>query len=127
MLSTDLKERTKKFSLRIVGLCKTLKQDWMSVTIGKQVLRCGTSVGANYRATVLAKSKKDFINKLKIVEEELDETLFWIELLIEAEVVPQSKLQPLIKEGTELLKITTASILTAKANQKKEKTKPPTK
>lgn len=88
----------------------------MSVTIGKQVLRCGTSVGANYRATVLAKSKKNFINKLKIIEEELDETLFWLELLVEAEVVAQNKLEPLMKEGTELLKITTASILTAKAN-----------
>lgn len=121
MIHTDLKKRTKDFSLRIIRLCKTLDKDWISITIGKQILRCGTSVGANYRATVIAKSTKDFINKLKIVEEELDESLFWMEILVEAEVIKATKLSGLVKEGTELLKIISASVLTAKGKRKKEK------
>ena len=123
MIQTDLKKRTKVFSIRIIRLSKTLSTDWISITIGKQIIRCGTSVGANYRATVLAKSDKDFINKLKIVEEELDESIFWMEILMEAGIIKQAKLSSLLKEGDELLRIISASIITMKKKRKQEKKK----
>ena len=95
----------------------------MEVILGKQLLRSGTSAAANYRATVIAKSEQDFINKLKIVEEELDETIFWMEILIESEIIPKSKLSLLIKEGEELLRIISASIITMKKKRKAGKGK----
>lgn len=118
MNSTELKLRTKKFALRVIHLTRALKNDYVEVTIGKQILRSGTSVGANYRAACLAKSTSDFIYKLKIIEEELDETLYWMELLIEAELIPQAKLLSLQNECTELYKIISRSIKTSKSNIK---------
>lgn len=75
-------------------------------------------MGANYRAACRAKSKADFINKLKIVEEECDESLYWMELIVAAKLIPKSKLGPLIKEAGELLSITVAAIKTTRANRK---------
>ena len=90
MLKTDLKKRTRDYAIRIIKVCKSLdKNEWIEVVLGKQLLRSGTSSAANYRATVIAKSDKDFLNKLKIVEEELDESLFWMEMLIENGVFPK--------------------------------------
>ena len=85
--------------------------------IGKQLLRCGTSVGANYRASCRARSQADFISKMGIVEEEADETLFWLELLVESGLVKENLLQDLIKETDELVAIFTASGKTAKINK----------
>jgi four helix bundle protein len=85
--------------------------------LGKQLLRCGTSVGANYRAVCRAKSKSDFINKLRIVEEECDESLFWMELLVDNELVNASRLNSLMKEADELLAIVVTSAKTARANR----------
>ncbi len=82
--------------------------------LGKQLLRAGTSVGANYRALCRAKSTADFVYKMGIVEEETDESLYWMELLIEAKVIESRKLEHLMEEGNELLNITVASIKTAK-------------
>jgi len=82
--------------------------------IANQIIRSGTSPGANYRAACRARSKAEFIAKLGIVEEELDETLYWLEVLVEADFLPQKDADPLTKEGNELLGIVVASIRTAK-------------
>lgn len=111
----DLRDRTKLFSLQIVRLVESLPKNQIADVISRQLLRAGTSVGANYRAVCRAKSKKDFIAKLAIVEEECDETIFWMELLIESGMVPQSQLGELAGEATELLRIFVASAKTAKS------------
>ncbi|MFM2307366.1 MAG: hypothetical protein RLZZ367_2035 [Bacteroidota bacterium] len=122
MLKTDLKKRTRDYAIRIIKVCKSLdKNEWIEVVLGKQLLRSGTSSAANYRATVIAKSDKDFLNKLKIVEEELDESLFWMEMLIESGVFPKKKLELLLQEGSELLRIISASIITIKNKRKTNK------
>ena len=96
-------------------MVRTLNHDFAGKVLSAQILRSGTSVGANYRAACLAKSQKDFLNKLKIVEEELDETIYWMEILIEAEIVKKSKLEALMLEANELFKIISRSIKTLRA------------
>ena len=110
----DLKERTKQFALCILRLCRTLPVNDESRILGKQLLRSGTSVGANYRAACRARSKAEFIAKLGIVLEESDEAVFWLELLAEANVVSRERVQPLIEEADELTSIFVASLRTAK-------------
>jgi len=83
--------------------------------LGKQLLRSGTSVGANYRAVCRAKSTSDFVNKLRIVEEECDESLFWMELLVDNDIVKSSRLMSLMKEANEILAIIVSSAKTARA------------
>ncbi len=114
MNSEELKKRFKVFALRIIKLSNRLPNDLTGQTIAKQIIRSGTSPGANYRAACLGKSDKDFLNKLKIVEEELDETLYWLELIIEAELLKPASLDDLVKENQELLKIIVSSIRTMK-------------
>lgn len=114
-----MQKRTKSFSVRIVKMVRTLDYDFAGKILLAQILRSGTSVGSNYRAACLAKSTKDFINKLKIVEEELDETVFWLEVLVEAEIVKESKVKSLMQEGNELFKIVTRSLKTLRAKQAK--------
>lgn len=109
------KQRMKKFALDIILLIESLPRTKTADVIGKQVLRSGTSIGANYRAACRAKSTVDMINKLKIVEEEADETLYWLELLGEAGIVASQSLAPLSKEGGELLAMTVASIKTLRS------------
>jgi four helix bundle protein len=118
MTQQELKDRTKQFAVRIIKLSKTLKGDFVELTIAKQILRSGTSVGANYRSACFAKSTNDFINKLKIVEEELDETIYWMELLVEAKVISESKLKSLKEEAEQLFKIIPRSIKTSKQRYK---------
>ena len=89
MTREEMKSRTKAYANRIVKLCSALPGDWIAQTLGKQLLRSGTSVGANYRAVCRAKSNSDFINKLRIVEEECDESLFWMELLVDRQLLKQ--------------------------------------
>ena len=114
----ELKNRFKQFALRIIRLCQSLPKDKTADVIRGQLLRDGTSTGANYRAACRAKSTADFINKLKIVEEELDESLYWMELLIEAEILKEHLLNDLMKEGDELLSIVVSSIITARGKRK---------
>jgi four helix bundle protein len=109
MTREQMKERTKAYANRVVKLCSALPTNWIAQTLGRQLLRSGTSVGANYRAVCRAKSNLDFINKLRIVEEECDESLFWMELLVDNEIVKLSRLAGLMKEANELLAITVAS------------------
>jgi len=115
----ELKDRFKQFALRVIRLCQSLPKDKVSHVIGGQLLRAGTSTGANYRAACRAKSTKDFIHKLQIVEEELDESLYWMEMLIEAKLVSENRLQDLMSEGDELLSIVVSSIKTTKSKRKK--------
>ena len=112
----ELRKRTKAFAIRIVRLCRSLPNKSDARIIGNQLLRSGTSVGANYRAVCRARSRADFISKIGIVVEEADETVFWLELLVESGVMPASAVTILIKEGNELLAIFGASQLTAKQN-----------
>lgn len=125
MNADDLKKRLKIFALRIIKLSESLPNNITGKTLGNQIIRSGTSPGANYRAACLGKSDKDFLNKLKMVEEELDETLYWLELIVESGLVKANLLDDLIKENEELFKITVSSINTIKKrmNQKKDDSK----
>jgi four helix bundle protein len=112
------KGRTKSLGLRVIRLVEALPSRTTTDVIGRQVLRSATSVGANYRAACRARSAADMIAKLKIVEEEADETLFWLELLVEAELMPEARLADLMQEADELTAMTVASIKTLRARQK---------
>src|SRR4030066_2214454 len=103
MEKKDLKERTKKFALKVIKVVEMLPGGRIADILGRQLLRSGTSVGANYRSACRAKSTADFISKMGIVEEEADEAIYWMELLVEAEIVKAERLEVLMKEGDELL------------------------
>jgi four helix bundle protein len=113
----QLQDRTKKFALRIINAFSRLPKLEEARVLGRQFLRSGTSVAANYRAACRARSTADFVSKISIVVEEADETLLWLELLVEGKLVRAEKLEPLIAECEELLKIFSASLATAKANR----------
>jgi four helix bundle protein len=117
MTREEMKARTKSFANRIVKLCEVLPDKWIAKTLGRQLLRSGTSVGANYRAVCRAKSNADFINKLRVVEEECDESLFWMELLVENNLVKPARLGDLMKEANEILSIVVASAKTARTSR----------
>ena len=121
MTESEFKERTKGIALRIIKLVQSLPKNWIAETIGKQLLRSGTSIGANYRAACRAKSTADIINNLAIVEEEADESMFWIDLLIESEIVPQTKLEKLYNDINEIVAMTVSSIRTLKSKNPKSK------
>ena len=121
MDARDLRERTLEFGLRIVRLCQYLQGHPVAEVLGKQLLRCGTSVGANYRAASLAKSTADFVSKIKICEEEADEAIYWLELLMRSGEVESTRLKPLQDEAAELRNIMSASAITARKNLKQEK------
>ncbi len=116
-ITEALLKRSKQFALRIVKLYQALPKTGECQVIGKQLLRCGTSVAANYRAACRSRSKAEFFSKISIVIEETDETLFWMELLVESKIVPEKKLQPLLKEATELLSIFSSARKTLSKNQ----------
>jgi four helix bundle protein len=113
----QLQDRTKEFALRIVRAFSQLPKTEEARVLGRQFLRSGTSVAANYRAACRARSAADFISKISIVTEEADETLFWLELVIEGKLVRSENLEPLVAECEELLRIFSASLATAKANR----------
>jgi len=113
----QLQDRTKKFAVRIIKSFAKLPRDEAARIIGKQFLRSGTSLAANYRAACRARSAADFISKISVVAEEADETLFWFELLVEAEMVKRNLVEQLMNECNELLKIFSASLATAKRNR----------
>ena len=113
----DLKDRTKRFACRIIRLVGSLPKTAAGRVIGTQLLRAGTSVGANWRAAARARSRAEFVAKLGIVLEEADEALYWMELLIEAHLVKKERLRLLMQEGNELTAIAVASINTAKRHK----------
>lgn len=113
----ELQDRTKKFALRIISAFSRLPKTDEARVIGRQFLRSGTSVAANYRAACRSRSAADFISKISIVVEESDETLFWLELAVEAKLVPAKVVESLIIECEELLRIFSASLANAKSNR----------
>ena len=117
MSELDLKNRTKVFSLRVLKLVDAVPKTTAGRALASQIVRSGTSVAANYRAACRTRSTSDFIAKMGIVEEEADETLFWLELLEESEVVTAPKLMAIKWEADELIAITVASIKTARRNR----------
>ena len=110
----ELQERTRKFALRIVKLFRLLPKTDDARIFGKQLLRSGTSIGANYRAACRALSRAEFVAKLGIVLEEADETALWLELMWEAGIFPEAKLREIVQEAKELVAIFVASVRTAK-------------
>lgn len=110
MAETELLQRTKTYALRIIKLYSALPKSTEAQVLGKQVLRSGTSIGAHYREANRAKSDADFIHKLETALQELDETVYWLELIIEAEIFNHSKVQPLIDETKELNAILTTIV-----------------
>ena len=109
--------RTKRFGLRVVRLVTSLPRNPVAATIGNQLLRAGTSVGANYRAAARGRSRADFISKMGIVEEECDESLFWMEMLIESGLLKAKLANALMIEGQEIFSMTVSSIKTARRNK----------
>ncbi|HET6567498.1 MAG TPA: four helix bundle protein [Rhodothermales bacterium] len=118
MTEAHFKQRTKELSLRIIRLVEQLPKGQAPSVIGRQLLRSGTSVGANYRASCRGKSVADVISKLAIVEKEADESLYWMELLVEARLVEHDRLADLMQEGEEILAMIVASIKTLRLRQK---------
>ncbi len=109
-----IKQRTKIFAIRVIRLVDSLPQTVSAQVIAKQIVRSSTAVAANYRASCRARSQAEFIAKLGIVEEEADESLFWLELLVESGIVKKEKLELLMTEANELTSIIVSSIKTAK-------------
>lgn len=120
MNQDELKKRTKQFGLRVMKLVGALPQNSVGRAIGNQLIRSGTSVGANYRAACRGRSKAEFIAKLGIVIEEADESGYWMELIIEGELLPQDRVAPLLDEGNQLTAIMVATRKSAQSNPNRQ-------
>src|SRR6185436_9925504 len=118
MKSEELKQRTKLFAIRNIKLIAALPKSKISEVLGKQLLRSATAVGANYRAACRARSGAEFISKIAIVEEEADESMYWLELISDCELIKPQYLDKLISEANELTAIFTSSRKTARINLK---------
>jgi four helix bundle protein len=116
----SMKERTKQFAIHAIRLCRALPKSSESTIISRQLMRSATSVGANYRAVCRARSTADFVSKLGIVLEETDESLFWIDLLVDAGITNTDNVRILRGEANELVAIFVASLRTAKYSTKSE-------
>ncbi len=117
MKGDELKERTKQFALRIMKLVDALPNTVAGRVIANQIMRSGSSVGANYRAACRARSNAEFISKLGTVLEESDETEFWLELIMDGKLLPNDKVEPLKKEAEEITAIMAASRKTAQTHK----------
>ncbi|MBQ8657155.1 MAG: four helix bundle protein [Prevotella sp.] len=120
MNKSELQERMTVFAVRIIKMVDSLPSTISGMAVARQIIRSGTSPSANYRAACIAKSDKDFINKLKMVEEELDETSHWLDIIMRSEMVKASRIQSLYQECNELLSIIVKSIITTKNRMKTE-------
>ena len=123
MNADDFKKRTKRFALRILKLVEALPNTVAGRTIGGQLVRSGTSVGSNYRAACRGRSKAEFIAKLGIVEEEADESAYWLELIIEGALLNALLVQPLLDEANELTRMAAKSRVTASGRYKTKSSK----
>ena len=121
MKADDLKKRTKQFALRILKLVAALPNNVQGRAIANQLVRAGTAVAANYRAACRGRSKAEFIAKLGTVEEEADESAFWMELIIEGELLKAQQVEPLLTEAIELRKIMASSRISASTSLKQSK------
>lgn len=115
--SEQLRARSKHFAIRVVAMFEALPHKASAYVLGKQALRSGTAVAANYRAACRARTKPELVAKIGIVSEEADETVFWLELLVDTNIVPERKMAALLKEARELSAIFTASYNTARGKQ----------
>jgi len=115
MRSTALQERTKSFALRVIKMCAALPRNDVSSVICRQLLRSATSVGANYRSACRARSQNDFVAKMALVEEEADESAYWLELLMESAQVRPARVSALHREAGELTALAAASRKTARS------------
>lgn len=113
----DLRSRTKALALRVIGLCGALPDSPAGRVVRGQLLRCGTSVGANYRAAQRAKSTADFVSKMGTVEEETDESMYWMEIVVDASLAKKERVSALYQEADEILAMVVASIKTAKGRK----------
>lgn len=120
MTEIEMKDRTKKMALRVVAMVDLLPRKKAGFVFGDQILRSATSTASNYRAACRAKSTADFIYKLGIVEEESDETEFWLEMIVDAGLLPAEKLADLRDETNQITKIVSASRITAQKNNRKK-------
>ena len=120
-MSTDLRQRTKTYALRIINLYTALPKTTVAQVIGKQLLRSGTSVGANYREAYRARSTAEFLAKMGLCRQELEETAYWLELLTESETIPAPKLTALQDETDQLLAIFTSIIKRTKDEGRRTK------
>ncbi|NQT87622.1 four helix bundle protein [bacterium] len=118
MDTQELKQRTFRFALRIIRLVQALPSNGITRPLGHQLVRSGTSVGANYRSACKSRSRAEFIARLGVAEEEADESAYWLELLIDSKQLQAAHVQPLLQEATELTAILAASRKTAKHNRK---------
>ena len=118
MTQDELKKRTKEFALRIINLVETFPNTFLGRHVGGQLTRSGTSVAANYRAACRAKSNADFIAKMGIVEEEADESAFWIEFSVDANLVKHDRVVDLLDEASQLVAIFVSSINTARGRKR---------
>jgi four helix bundle protein len=117
MTTDELKARTKRFALRVMTLVEALPNSVRGRVIANQIMRSATSVGANYRAACRARSRAEFISKIGVVEEEADETAFWLELIIESKIRRAKQIAPLLDEANELVAIMAPSRKSAIANR----------
>jgi four helix bundle protein len=118
MTPNELKARTKAFALRVIKLVRSLPNDPVARHIGGQLVRSGTSVAANYRASCRARSTADFISKMTIVEEECDESAFWIEMLVDTGIIRKDLVADLLDEADQLVSIFVSSINTARKRKR---------
>ena len=125
MTEAEFKERTKQVGLRVIRVVEALPRNRAADVIGRQVLRSGTAIGANYRAACRAQSTRDMLAKLADVEEEADETLYWLEMLVDARIMPATKLAALNAEVEAVLKMVIASIRTLRRSLPQSKTRNP--
>jgi len=125
MTPEQMKGRTKQFALRVIRLADSLPRSGSGGVIGRQLLRAGTSVAANYRAACRARSQSEFVAKMGIVEEEADECLFWLELTTEAGLMKQDQLAETMREANEILSIVVTSIKTARGGRRTAGTRKP--
>ncbi|MBM4040467.1 MAG: four helix bundle protein [Planctomycetes bacterium] len=117
MSPEELKHRTKLFGLRVIKLVAALPRSIIGQEIGRQLLKAGTSVGANYRAACRARSRAEFIAKIGVVVEEADESAYWVELIVAAGIMPLRRVASLLQEANELVAIMSSSRVTASAHR----------
>ena len=121
MTEQELKARTKRFALRVLKLIDTLPDSWSGRVLASQLGRSGTSVGANYRAACRSRSTAEMVSRLSVVEEEADESAFWMELIVDHGLLPEPKVGPLWREADEITAIMVASRKTLQAGNRKSK------
>jgi len=123
MTPAEMKRRTKEFGLRVIRLVAALPRNRASDVLGRQLLKAGTSVGANYRAACRSRSDADFLARMGIVEEEADEAVYWLEMIAAAGLLKEERLTKLLQEGQQILAIIVASIRTVKARTRRARSR----